>query len=96
MAVPGDYDGDGKADVAVYHDVSGTWYIFRSQLGFTTTVFGFAGTLPATGDYDGDGKSDLGVYDPVQARWYLMKSSQGFETFVQGAPGGRPITVPVQ
>ncbi len=25
--VPADYDGDGKADVTVYHELTGYWYI---------------------------------------------------------------------
>ena len=28
--VPGDYDGDGKADVARYHASDGTWHIQQS------------------------------------------------------------------
>jgi hypothetical protein len=33
-----DFDGDGKADVAVFRN--GTWYMSRSQLGFTGVSFG--------------------------------------------------------
>jgi hypothetical protein len=38
LSVPADYDGDGKADIAVFR--SGTWYLQRSQAGFTGLVFG--------------------------------------------------------
>jgi len=36
--VPADYDGDGKADVAVFRD--GTWYLQRSTAGLTGVSFG--------------------------------------------------------
>ena len=31
--VPGDFDGDGKSDVAVYNDTTGWWYMIYSSSG---------------------------------------------------------------
>jgi len=36
--VPADYDGDGRADIAVFRE--GTWYLQRSTQGFTGVSFG--------------------------------------------------------
>jgi hypothetical protein len=70
-----DYDGDGKADAAVYRN--GDWYKLKSSTGtFEGVGFGNATDIPTPGDFDGDGKVDVAVYRRgAQSTLYYLPSS---------------------
>jgi uncharacterized delta-60 repeat protein len=85
--IAADYDGDNKTDFAVYR--GGTWYIQRSQLGFTGIAFGAPDDIPAPADYDGDGKTDYGVFR--NGIWYLNRSTAGSIGGSYSAAGDKPI-----
>ena len=68
-AVPGDFDGDGRPDVAMIGNLTGGVQLFRNTGSGATVSFGTAqtvtgGNLPAgitTADLDLDGKTDIVV-----------------------------------
>lgn len=83
---PGDYDGDGKDDLALYRagatvgTQSDFWILLSSNNLPQHYAWGLRGDIAVARDYDGDGITDVAVYRRgdfagAQAFWYIRQSS---------------------
>lgn len=95
LVVPGDYDGDGKTDIALVRGVNGAinWYVRRSSnpsLYPLLATFGLsASDYPVQGDYDGDGITDVAVWRPSTTDqsanyFHVLGSMSGYKAFQWG------------
>lgn len=95
LIVPGDYDGDGKTDIALVRGVGGSinWYVRRSSnpaLNPLFATFGLsASDYPVQGDYDGDGITDVAVWRPSLADqsgnyFHILGSMSGYKSYEWG------------
>ncbi len=76
-----DYDGDSKADLAVYSSGNALWEFSLSASAYaTTTIPALGGNLWVTvsEDYDGDGKIDPAVFNAASGAWNFLLSGQTY------------------
>src|SRR5215213_2911236 len=85
---PGDYDGDAKADIAIYRAGAAVgaqseyWILQSSNNAVRYFAWGLNGDQTVQRDYDGDGITDVAVFRPGATAgnvtgWYIRNSSDG-------------------
>ena len=99
----GDFNGDGRTDVAIYDPTTSTFY-------FTVTSNPIYGgfyqlgnpsdhPIPLIGDFNGDGKSDVAIYDPVTSTFLIAitgsTNTPGVSFYVQAFQLGNPSAHPI-
>jgi hypothetical protein len=86
-----DFDGDGKADPAIFRPGAGVWWILQSKDRTPAYYqFGLATDQIIPGNYDGDNKADIAVFrDGI---WYCLQSSDNaVRVRAWGLPGDIPV-----
>ena len=89
VPTPGDFNGNGAAEPAVFRPSEGRWYF---QTNGTTFNWGQAGDIPVQRDWDGDGYTDVAIWRPSTGDWWIYYSSgAGYDRIQWGLPGDIPV-----
>lgn len=90
----GDFDSDGKEDLATYRPSTLTWTVAMSSSGGLSFAFGIdANSIPVTGDFDGPGATQYGLFDIVNGVgvWRMTSALGSLQTFNFGLAGDSPL-----
>jgi cyclophilin family peptidyl-prolyl cis-trans isomerase len=82
--VRGDFDGDGRSDVALLSAAGNWWVALTPASGPNAPLASWASLrtdvswkFPTVGDFTGDGRADIALFNPVSGVWRVLASNGG-------------------
>ncbi len=91
---PADYDGDGKADLAVWRPDDSIFYSINSSNGHWQEIDMDQPGEPVCTDYDGDGKADFALFPASTGTWKIRQSTSASFAITNGWGVGGDVPVP--
>ncbi len=88
-----DFDGDSKAELAIFRPAAGEWWTLSSANGSNWAAqFGASTDRIVPADYTGDGKTDVAIFRPSSGNWFVLRSEdQTYYAFPFGTNGDTPV-----
>ena len=73
FTVPGDYNGDGRADLGAFDRSSGKWYVktISGPVLANALAFGNGTSVAVPGNYGGGPSMDLAMFDRATGNWNI-------------------------
>lgn len=89
----GDYNGDGRTDLAAYNGSLGQWRMCLSTgTNFACSMWSGAAHNDSQGDYNGDGIEDFAAYTGSGANWHFSYSLKNERPLIQTITRGGVVT----